>query len=110
MFQDRFNPPVLGSARPRRQKGRPAFEDKHVFTEHYGAIVVTAYTLLMAMVIFLMTIPMSVRILLLVISAATFALIMRPAKPPDPPMGTSSDLEGVRRPRPVLDSPNRHTH
>jgi hypothetical protein len=85
-------------------------QDKHVFTEHYGVIVVTAYTVLMAMVIFFMAIPVSVRIPLLVISAAAFALIMRPAKPPEPPMGTSTDLEGLSRPRPGLDSTNRHTH
>jgi hypothetical protein len=85
-------------------------QDKQFFTEHYGAIVVTAYTLLMAMVISFMAIPASVRILLLVISAVAMAVIMRPAKPQEPPMGTSSDLEGIRRPRPELDSPHRHTH
>lgn len=85
-------------------------QDRHVFTGHYGAIVVTAYTLLMAMVIFFMAIPVSLRILLLVISAAAFALIMRPVKPQEPPMGIGSDLEGVSRPRPRLDSPHRHTH
>jgi hypothetical protein len=76
--------------------------DRHFFTDHYGAIVVTSYALLMAMVIFFMAIPLSVQLLLLVISTAAFAVTIRPGERYDPNLVTGSDLDGITRP------PNRH--
>ena len=72
-------------------------QDRHFFTEHYGAIVVTSYMLVMAMVIFFMTIPLSVQLLLLIVSAAGFAVTIRPADPPEP-VAAGSNLDGVIRP------------
>jgi hypothetical protein len=81
-------------------------KDGHIFAEHYGAIVVTSYTLLMAMVIFFMAMPLSAQITLLIISTVGFVVMMRPT-PQDQPMGAAVEVEGVARPRPGLDSHGR---
>jgi len=83
-------------------------EEKHFFTEHYGTIVVTAYTLVIAMVIFFLAIPWKVQLLLLVVSVAVFILIMRTGAPNEPPLGTGATSEGIVRPRPKLGSEKPH--
>jgi hypothetical protein len=88
-------------------KGWPATQDRNFISKHYAAIVVASYSLLMAMVIFFMAIPLSVQLLLLVVSTAVFAVAMGPEQPDDPPMGTSEDLEGIERPRPASEPPSR---
>jgi hypothetical protein len=83
-------------------------KERRFFTEHYGAIVVASYTLLMAMVIFVLAMPLSLKIALLVISVAVFGVTMRSAKPHEPPMGAAEEVVGVKRPPSGLDSRGRH--
>jgi membrane protein implicated in regulation of membrane protease activity len=62
--------------------------------EHYRPIVVLIYTLLMAVIIFFLAIPLKVQLILLVISVAVFIFVMRPVAVHEPPMGGP---EGVAR-------------
>jgi len=82
---------------------------RNIFVDFYGPIVVVVYTLLTAMVIFFMALPMGVKVSCLVVSAAVYAVSMRGAAPDGPPMGTGADSEGIARPRPGLDPHSRAT-
>ena len=71
---------------------------RNIFVDFYGPIVIVVYTLLTAMVVFFMALPMSVKVSCLVVSAAVYALVMSPAEPHDAPMGTGAESEGIARP------------
>lgn len=66
--------------------------------EHYTPIVITIYTLLLAVVIFFLAIPLKVQLVLLIVAVAAFLLILRPvAAPHEPPMGGHASSEGIAR-------------
>ena len=74
---------------------------RNILVDFYGPTVVVVYTLLTAMVVFFMALPMGVKVSCLVVSAAVYALAMSQAKPRDPrdpPMGTRAEAEGIARP------------
>jgi hypothetical protein len=80
-----------------------------VYERHYTSVVVVAYTLLMAGIIFFLAIPVKVQIFLLLVSAAVFVLIMRPTAQPEY-LGTGASPEGIARPRPKLSSEKPSSH
>lgn len=75
-------------------------EEGRIVRDHYAAVVIVAYSLILAIVLFVLAIPMHVKIILLVIAIAGFAAIIRSARSRDVPMGSSPDVESMVRPRP----------
>lgn len=84
-------------------------EEGRIIRDHYAAAVILAYSLILAIVLFVLAIPVGVKIVLLVIAVAGFGAIIRAAQSRDVPMGSSPDADSIVRPRPGVHSPSGHT-
>lgn len=74
-------------------------ERRTLFTERYQLILITLYTLLMAMVIFFLAIPRALQIGLLLASVLVLVWMLNHQFAEEPPCGTNIGAEAIDRPR-----------
>ena len=82
--------------------------EKHDFlTDHYEVFLIASNIALMAMVIFAMNLHRTFQIGLLIASALFLVFVLHASGYEEPPCGAPIGLEGIARPRPGFELPEK---
>jgi hypothetical protein len=69
--------------------------DARLFAKYFGPILVLAYIVLIAMVVFALNITLAVKFVVVGVAALVFAAVLKPGARDTPPFGTETDDEAV---------------